>query len=470
MRYFHILVIFSLCPGQVMAEDITARDFAKGYYLEVDNTTAVHSLELPEEVYHTVQSADLRDVRVFNGAGEVIPHDFRTVKVGSTELREKRSIPFFPLFQVDSLSDPEGFSLQVSRDTAGAIVNITSNPASDTVDRKITGYLLDLSKLKRTASDLDFQWVKESDSSVFTVNVQQSNDLVRWIPLVHKATLADLKFGGQQVARRTVHLPRQPLKYLKLTWQESRWPLRLTDVTSFSHVLEARRKRRWISLDNGTVLEKNDRLTVDFATNSRLPVSSVQIRFPETNSIANLSIQSRPDDDTGWKTRCEQVFHHLTFNGAAIHSEPCSFPMTTDHLWRVVVRQDGAGLRSDSRMITMQLGWQPNELIFIGRGTPPYLLAFGSGKLAQKEKNAGDGMVLQAIKTESSAQVVDVAQLGKSISLGGDSALRSPSQPPPWKQWFLWAVLVLGVALLAFMARSLNREIKSAEQKEVSDD
>lgn len=123
----------------------------------------------------------------------------------------------------------------------------------------------------------------------------------------------------------------------------------------------------------------------------------------------------------------------------------------------------GAG----NKVLTIQLGWQPSELFFIGRGTAPYLLAFGSGKLAQLETNPHDGMLLQTINIESSAQVIGPAKVGKRLTLGGQLALQIPAKPTPWKKWLLWTVLVLGVGLLAFMARSLTKEMKKAEKKGV---
>ena len=470
MRYFLILLILVFSPEQLLAEKISSSDFAAGYYLEVGQKGPVYSLELPEDVYRTVKSAELSDVRVFNGAGEVVPHEFRMVKTDPKTLRDKENIPFFPLYQTSASNEQTGFLFQVSRDSAGAIVNIKPDPEVNVLDRKLTGYLLDLSDLQKTASELEFYWQKDTDSSVFSVSIQQSSDLIRWMPLVHRATLAYLQFSGQKVERRTVHLPRQPLKYLKLTWMESHQALRLTEISSSSRVIEARRKHRWISLYNGKVREKDDQLMLDFATSYRLPTSSVQIRFPETNSIARLSVQSRPDADATWRIRCEQVFHDLSFEGAAIQNEPCRFASTADSLWRVVVKQDGAGLLSDKKKVSLLLGWQPSELLFVGRGTPPYLLAFGSGKPALLDTNPNTGMLQQAMKMESSSQMIGRAALGKRITLGGESALQSPTQPVPWKKWLLWIVLVLGVGLLAFMVRSLTKEIRTAEEKRVSEE
>lgn len=467
MKYILTLSMVVLLCGHLRAEDITSRDFAAGYYLELDNNGAVYSLALPADVYRTVKRADLGDIRVFNGAGEPVPHGFRTVGPEKRALRSKEGIPFFPLFQAGQQDNGAGLSLQVTRNSTGTIVNIESGPDVESLNQEITGYLLDLSSLERGARELDFQWQKDIDSSLFTINIQQSSDLVRWTPLVHKATLADLQYGGQRVERRTVFLPRKVLNYLKLTWHRADPPLRLTTVTGFSKIIESRQKRQWVQLYNGNVLDKKGQLLIDYNTNYRLPTNSVQIGFPETNSIAKLSVQSRLDEDAGWRTRCEQLFYNLSLETVSLKNEPCTFQPTADSMWRLVVKEDGAGLRSGHKTLSLQLGWMPNELLFIGRGTPPFLLAFGSGKLEQQKKTDSE-MVLQAITTESPQQVISRARLGKRVSLGGDAALQPPPERPPWKKWLLWMVLLLGVGFLALMVRSLVKEMKTAEEKKVS--
>ena len=465
-----IVLLLLFWSGQLMAEDITSRDFAAGYCLEVDQTGAFYSLELPEDVYRTVQSPVLGDIRIFNAAGEVVPHEFRPVEIDQTALRDKEMLPSFPLFQASTLGHSAELSLEVSRDMTGAVVNINPAPAMEEDEQKITGYLLDLSGLKQNAAELEFSWQKDTDSSFFTVHIEQSDDLVRWSPLVPKATLAELQFAGEQVARRTVSLPSPPLKYLKLTWQESGRSLRLTGVFSYSEVFQARRKHHWFSLGNGAVQEKDDLLLIDFSTTSQLSTSSVDIGFPETNSLARLAIQSRPETGAEWGTRCEQVFYSLTFAGTIIENEPCRFPATADPLWRVVVQQDGAGLRIGHGRLTLQLGWPATELLFVGRGAPPYLLAFGSGKLAQQgtPPRQGQGMLLQTITTQSPSPVIGRATIGKRILLGGDAALKGPVKSPPWKKWLLWAVLLLGVGLLVCMVRILTKEMNKAEEKRVA--
>ncbi len=469
MRYYLLVAIWLFSAGQSSAGDISTGDFAVGYQLEVEEKGAVYSLELPEEVYKTVQNSDLRDIGVFNGNEEIVPHELRNVAVEQTTLSEKETIPYFPLFQEIGSKDPAGFLLQVSRNTAGTIVNIQPDSTNASGDRKITGYLIDLSRTKNL-SELEFHWHKNLDSSVFTVNIEQSDDLVHWKPLVQKATLADLRFGGQQVEKRTIELSPTTLQYLRLTWQETDWRFGLTEIYGLTKVGEPRVQQRWTSLGNGQVQMNDERMTITFATSFHFPTGSVQIRFPETNSIARLSVQSRSGADGGWKTRCNQVFYDLRIQDTVVRNESCDFPPTADPQWRVVVEQDGAGLRSGRNNLSLQLGWQPSELLFIGRGTPPYLLAFGSGKLAHTETHHDNGMILQAIRMNSSTQVVRPVKLGKRVRLGGESALQSPAAPLPWAKILLWTVLLLGVGLLAFMVRCLTKEMKAAEEKKVSDE
>ncbi len=465
MKYVLTLLVCILTCGNLQAEEVSSNDFAAGYSLEVDNNGAVYSLELPADVYRTVRRADLGDVRVFNSVGDAVPHGFRAIEPEKRTLQGEEGVPFFPLFREEQPDSQATLSLRVTRNSAGTIVNIKSVEVAGPGGREVTGYLLDLSGLKRGASELEFRWQKESQSSVFTLNIQQSSDLVRWTPLVSRATLVDLQYGGQRVEKRTVSLPRRPLNYLKLTWQHAGQPLRLTGITSFSKVIKSRQKHQWVSLYNGNISEKEGKFIIDYEAQYRLPANSAQIRFPEINSIAKLSVQSRLDEEMAWRTRCEKVFYNLNLEGASLQSEPCTFRQTGDTLWRLVVLQDGSGLRTGDSPLNLELGWTPEELLFVGRGASPFLLAFGSGKLEQQQKKTNDGMILQAIQAEPMKQVIKKATLGKRIRLGGDSALQPPPARTPWKKWLLWMVLVLGVGLLAFMARSLVKEMKTARGK-----
>jgi hypothetical protein len=90
-------------------------------------------------------------------------------------------------------------------------------------------------------------------------------------------------------------------------------------------------------------------------------------------------------------------------------------------------------------------------------GGAPYTLAGGT-----LSKEAGPDATLAAVwsELEPPATVVPFATLGARRELGGAAALVAP-QPFPWRTAGLWAVLVVGVLVVATMAVRLAREMRS---------
>jgi hypothetical protein len=457
------ILLLLLTSSGLCAADLTTSDFAAGYYLEVENGGPMYILQLSEDIYRTVRRPDLGDIRVFNGAGEAVPHSLRAVDADPQTVGRKDAVPFFPYDQSSLPVNRSDLSLHVTRNSSGTIVDIVP-PSPDSATPGISGYLLDLSEAQPVNHELEFFWRDNRESSMYTVSIEQSNDLVRWTSLVGRATLADLQYAGQRIERRTVQLPYKPMRYLRLTWQENGPPLELTAVTGYSRIIAARQERQWLELYNGKLQAAGETVAIDFHTDYHLPASAAQLRFPETNSIARVALQSRANDKAGWITRCEQVFYSLTLDGTGLQNEPCTFPPTADPIWRLAVREDGAGLRSGNRVPTLQIGWFPSELVFLGRGAPPYLLAFGSGRLEQRAKNNDSDMIFQALRTESGSRITSRAVLGKRIALGGESVLQPPAPARPWKKWLLWTVLILGVGLLAVLARNLMGEMNKEDK------
>lgn len=118
--------------------------------------------------------------------------------------------------------------------------------------------------------------------------------------------------------------------------------------------------------------------------------------------------------------------------------------------------------------MNLDLGWQSDELLFLARGTGPYLLAYGNGGLENAKDVQRTDSVLTAIQQQQSGDIVRIAALGKHLELGGENALQTPPPPKPWKTWLLWAVLVGGVIVMAFMAASLLKDLRrNDEHKEV---
>ena len=71
-------------------------DFAYALPIEEVGDDALYRVVIPPAVYEGIAFADLRDVRVFNGDGEVVPHAFRPLRAEREEPTPV-ALPFFAL-------------------------------------------------------------------------------------------------------------------------------------------------------------------------------------------------------------------------------------------------------------------------------------------------------------------------------------------------------------------------------------
>src|SRR6185503_20864554 len=81
---------------------------------------ALHRVAIPQAVYESAAFADLRDLRVFNGAGEVVPYAFRPV-----ERTSERPAPVaLPIFPFQGPRDASADELDLSFDRTGQRVSV----------------------------------------------------------------------------------------------------------------------------------------------------------------------------------------------------------------------------------------------------------------------------------------------------------------------------------------------------------
>ena len=92
------------------------------------------------------------------------------------------------------------------------IVSIAADSAAAAGGSGRRRYLLDLSGLKTETGRLEIAW-QDSELSFATVNLAESDDLQHWRPLVDRAVLVDLEFGGYRVATAGGALPASSSKW-----------------------------------------------------------------------------------------------------------------------------------------------------------------------------------------------------------------------------------------------------------------
>ncbi len=454
---FVLLLAAVVCSSPLHAAAPRLDDFAYGLPLPLVDGNGAYSLNIPRVVYEKATRDDLGDLRVFNGAGETVPHAIRRATREGENKQLRQTVPFFPLpgKQQPNATD---LSLRVSRNRDGAVVTVDAGSEATANSAQSSWYLLDTTRLETKPTALELQW-NGSNTAVFTVSLAQSSDLSHWAPLMGQTTLADLNYNGSTIAARRIDLPGKTLPYIRLDCIDCREPLLLREVTAISGTSATPELWQWLRLNPETTKEGKEELVFEYRLEASLTVSALQLRFAKTNSLVRAVIESRPTVEAAWYTRAQGNFYTLNLQGKALVNELAVCAPTSDRHWRLRIVSDGAGLGGSKQAPQLELGWQEEQLVFVGRGSGPYTLAFGSTKLAETAA-LQDTPVLAAMQDTKSKALLQRIEPGPLHTLGGEKALQSQLSAASWKKILLWFVLITGVALLALMARTIYREMQ----------
>jgi len=429
-------------------------DFAYGMKVETEGQASIWKIRLPEDVYRKATRPDLGDIRVFDASGQIVPHMLGRPEGMIKEPPAPISLPIFPLYQSDE-KDSVGQTVRIITDDTGTIVRALRETISTHDDGFISAYLLDATKIQHQPDKLTLSWESDKETGFSsTVNVDVSDDLSAWRPLVSDATLADLHFDGQKLSHREMVIPVRSYKYLRISWPIALRDVSLREVIASFPSGKHPPQRQWISIIG--VKNPEQPISFDFDTHGNWPVNQARILFSSQNVLINGELASRSAKNISWTRKYRGLFYKLVQdNGTQLISAPISFATTSDRYWRLEEVDDGNVLNRYSPVL--ELAWTPHILTFVAQGNPPYMIAYGSTSVGL-QRQAMDEMML-TIHGKQQKVSVKTAATSQSFTLGGSEKLVAPPEPLPWRVWLLWTVLIAGVALLGWMVWRLSREM-----------
>jgi hypothetical protein len=434
-----------------MAKDPSLKDFAYGMRLEVAGNDAIYETPLPMDTYLGITSGNLEDLCVFNGQGEIVPFMVLRPPTEIAAAQETRILPMFPLS-----GDPDrklaGLSLQVRKDRTGSIVNVTTDGAVST--RKVVAYLLDASLLDRPVSALEVELQPIAEGSVIKVTVESSNDLEHWTTMMTGATIIRLRYGDRSLERRTIELEPVKAKYFRLSSPDSIEMPQLKGVIARLAASAIEMPRQWKEVPAAAKNEKPDEYSFDTA--GHMPVDRIRVILPQDNTLVSATFYSRTDTGKPWIPRQSSLLYRLRIKGMDVTGPDIVLPPVTDRYWLMRVEHGGGGLGNG--IPQLRFGWVPEKLVFVARGNAPFTLAYGSAR-ARLDAGQGEALLTRFRELQQGNTVTRVAVTGPQMVLGGAAVLRPAITPQNWKSAVLWAALALGVALLAWMATRLFKQL-----------
>jgi hypothetical protein len=297
-----------------------------------------------------------------------------------------------------------------------------------------------------------FDWQSADGVSEVKVRIEASDDLDRWQVIVPASTLLIVRQGEQELRRERIELPRGVYQYLRVQRVDGGPPLTINSVIAEQVGTAGEIEPVWF---NARRLESKEAEVLLFDAEHVAPVSFARLRLPQENSSVNVSLQSRPDDDAAWRSRWSGESYVIVANATRRESPPARFAATSDRYWRVHLLKDAQVYDAS----VLELGYRPTRLRFLAQGPGPYTVAFGSRRAELARPALCDGL-LGDVSAADRERMVEVGYAGEVTPLGGDEALKPLPKKTSLRVVVLWAVLVIGVALLIGMALSLLKRVR----------
>jgi len=453
-----VIATILLLPALAAAEQ--PGDFAYGIPLRTSGQSAFHQLEVPRAVYEGVAGADLADVRVFNGAGEVVPHAFRPRVTTTRQAPPPVALALFPI-HTDAPAGVGGVELRLETRGDRTAIDLRTPEGKPARGTKLVGYLADARALDTPIRAVALRLPARADQIVAKLTIEASDDLRRWDTLASGAPLVRLSSGGARLEQLRIEVSARKAKYLRVSWPGRSTAVELAglDVEPGEATVDA--PRQWNHVTGVTVKDRPGEHELDLG--GQFPVDRLRVALPQPNTVASLEILARARAADPWHRVTAATAYRLTREGEELTSADIEVGPTTDRYWLVKVDQRGGGIGSGP--LGLGAGWVPHRLVFAARGAEPFQLAYGRhdarpaafpiATLVPGYKGEED-LELRRGAAPSGLAIGEAQAAAPPRQLGGEAAMRGRVD---WKRRTLWTSLVLGVVVLGWMAIRLGRQM-----------
>ncbi|HET9034280.1 MAG TPA: DUF3999 domain-containing protein [Dokdonella sp.] len=444
--------------GMQTAAAASPDNYAMVLPIETDGSSAAWQIELNTEAYHWSQEPNLRDIAIFNAAGQPVPMARWRVEPRQSVEQRTAELPIFALPTEPSTRPDTNLQLIVNRDASGRVQRIETNETGAAqADSRASEWLLDSSDFDEGIDAITLHWSSPETSVVARYDVGGSDDLQTWKRIRSDATIALFERDGLRIERREIELNGQPFRYLRLRRLDNGPVLANLHVEAQrrQHRSEFRQRIQWFDATLVQALgsmQHSDRRHL-YSLPASVPVSRLRIDLASDNSLAQLDVSTSSSITSGqhWMHRAGFVAYRLRQAGTEIDSGEIGVSGTQriDEL-----RIDSATPLSQSPRV--RVGYSADRLVFLAEGEGPFLLAVGSS-----QERRPDYPVEAAISSLRKRFGADwqppLAALDSARPSAGANALLEPHEPLAWKRWLLWTVLVGAAGLVGGIALSLLR-------------
>jgi hypothetical protein len=412
-------------------------------------------LPLPASAYARSQQAGLNDLRIVDARGQRVPFALLAPRASKTQDVERtRAAVLFPLPNKPAAG--QDWPLPVDVVVQGDRISV-SRAAARPSPAGAPGWLIDLGEPRPGEPPpraLQLEWSTAEFSAAFDLAL--SDDLRNW-RAGGSGQVMSLASASGTLTQPRVLLPAPAARFVRLVWLDPATAPALTGA----QVVAALANR--VALDPPTALQfspgadsgRTDDASagaLHFDLGGILPLSQLQLQLAPGTRVAPVRMQARNQPSEPWRELAQAVFYRLERGGAVSESPPLDLFASLRYL-RVVPDVRSAGLDPAQTRLLVQA--QLASLVFALQGEPPFELRAGAADAPASALPATT--LVPALDDErprfgraTLGEWLEVAEVARQA----EAAQRRAA----WRPWLLWAVLLLGVAGLAWMVIKLTRQ------------
>lgn len=453
---YKLTALLLACACSAHAAD-TAAAWPTQAPISVPAGAAYFKLTLPYAAHTRAAFDDLHDVRIFNAAGESVPYAW----AANTQQAEIQSqIIKGKVYPFPYAEPPQRSTVRVTLGADTHAVEIDEDK-NTTAPQGISGHVVDLGKKITHLSSLKLDWPVQNarDTGLFVLDVSASNDLRNWDDVVRDAQILVLTQAGVQIRQTELALPDVNARYLWLHWRNvAPHSAQLAVAVTAQPTTYIPPSLQWSPVyAPGTM--RVDRGEYDFALPTTVTPQRVRLSLPEGNVVLPVTLWARRAPNAPWGEVGNRVVYRLSVAGKSWTQTEFDLDPSPTRQLRIQVDTRSGGWGKTPP--TLSLAIQPQALIALARGPAPFSLRLGNAKATATDLPVET--LIPGYGGNAAPPIVN-GHLGAFTSHA--AIVTPPAHEKIWggltaKRWGLWAMLGLGVLMLAWMALSVIRQLNN---------
>jgi hypothetical protein len=326
-------------------------------------------------------------------------------------------------------------------------------------------YFFDAGASDKALKALKLEWQPAAGGFSGRVDLHASDDLRHWRALTTAAAILDLQMEGQRLELSRIEFPATRTRYLRMTWPAGQ-TLPAVLAASVEPALAQAQTVRRSTEHEAQRTQKEGEYVVDLG--APLKVQKVQVELPQQNTVSAIELLARAHAAHPWQHIDRATYYRLLHGGQEWRNPERSISASAARYWQLKVDSRGGGLGSGTPRL--RVTWEPRLLVFVARGDSPFTLAFGHAKYAPADFRIES--LIPGLSENKPVAVAD-ATLGAIDAASGTAKSRGPADAlyeslsgEQGRRWLLWAVLIVGVAILAVMAWRMAKGLGDTQRRE----